>query len=76
MEKSTKFLNFMELLPDATVILDVASDKVVYVNASCQNYWISRWAVQWINVTNSSFWIFPPTKCERKHGPKCAVRAS
>ncbi|MFI3169555.1 MAG: hypothetical protein R3Y06_06420 [Faecalibacterium sp.] len=36
MEDLKMFSNFMELVPDATVILSVESDKVIYVNASCK----------------------------------------
>ncbi|MFI3228239.1 MAG: histidine kinase [Clostridia bacterium] len=36
MEKLTMFSNFIELVPDATVILDAISEKVIYVNASCK----------------------------------------
>ncbi|WP_409968970.1 histidine kinase [Bengtsoniella intestinalis] len=36
MEKSKKFLNFMELIPDAVVVMDVTSDKVLHVNSNCK----------------------------------------
>ncbi|MFI3325749.1 MAG: histidine kinase [Clostridia bacterium] len=37
MKMSNMFSNFMELVPDAAIILDVKSDKIVYVNSSCKN---------------------------------------
>lgn len=33
---TTMFSNFMELVPDAAIILDVKTDKVTYVNTSCK----------------------------------------
>ncbi|MFI3238713.1 MAG: histidine kinase [Lachnospiraceae bacterium] len=33
---STMFSNFMELVPDATVVLDIKSNKVIHINASCK----------------------------------------
>lgn len=53
MKNLTMFSNFMELIPDATVILDVRRDKVVYVNASCKKLLDIKVATQGIAAMNS-----------------------